>query len=629
MSAILAIVNKNGGDVAEHHFTSALTALRWRGRYRRVERLPHGWLGTVHPASGGEGFRGTDLAKDPFGNIAACHGHLYDLPGLYRRLDKPLPPNIHQRPAQAVLDACLKWGHDAPNHWSGEVSFVFWDQNNKELVVGRDHLGTRPLFFYDHGGLVAFCTDSKALLTIGSRIPEPDPVSMHRFLCLDSWQDERTFFLRVGRVLPAMLKVVAAGKLRSEVYWKPGQDTSLQSGKMDQHQDEFRERVQLAIDRRVESLASWTLDPRRDEFQFLLSSMLGHSESRNFEASAPTGSTGNDDSSRGLLVQRPAVTNLTGDELLDEMDRMNIFHDEPVASLPVISSWLLRNESSQIQAGVQLNQIGAKEFLGEDVHALSYLLKAGRLRELVRRAREAGITQNGLRQGLWGLLCYGLGPLLPSSLLNTRRSFLHKERFPWLNSTLTRLPLERQACLPGDFSSEVHHRLAVALRHGEMPLKLHYEDRHAGILGLETRYPFLDIDVVRFCFTLPADELFGPNSLGAGIKQASLQVVGNQGKPTLGRNLRDVLDGHWEEGEFQRRIAGSLSRSQLVADGWLRADKLTQLQDRVLSGRHDLQPQLWRVLTLEGWYRQRWSAQAKAFQPPALRIASRTNQQFG
>ncbi len=629
MSAILAIFNKNGGEVPEHHFSAALAALRWRGRHRKIERLANGWLGAVHPTSARNGFQGTNLVKDDRGNYALCHGHLYDLPELYDRLGLPLPQDIGNNQAQAVLDACLKWGHDAPNQWSGEASFIFWNQEQQELVAGRDHLGTRPLFYYDHGGMVAFCTDSKALLTLGGRIPEPDPVSMHRFLCLDSWQDERSFFLRVGRVLPARLKIMGSGKLKSECYWKPGRDSSSRPGGWNSHREEFQALIARAIDRRVGGMDSFALDPRRDEFHYLLGALLGRTEPLNFDLSGHSPVSPPAENTKGIITPRPAVTSLSGDELLDEMDRMNIFHDEPVASLPVISSWLLRNESSQPDSGVQLNQIGARDLLGQDILSLSHLLRAGRWRDLGRQFSNTRHAGESLQETVWIFLRNALGPLLPPSLLDTRRSFLHKERFPWLNSTLTRLPLERRTRLEGEFPSEVHHRMAAAIGHGELPLKLHYEDRHAGILGLETRYPFLDTDVVNFCFSLAVDELYGPDSLGTAVKNASPQVVGAGGKPTTWQILRRALEGHWEQPGFQQRIAETLSRSQLVADGWLRADKLTQLQDRVRAGHKDLRPHLWRVLTLEGWYRQRWSAQAKAVQPPALRIASQTHQQFG
>ncbi len=629
MSAILAVVNKNGGEVAEHHFSAALAALRWRGRYRQVEPLAHGWMGVVYPLDTASGHQGADLAKDDRGNIALCHGHLFELPDLYRRLGKPMPEDIDRHPARAVLDACLKWGRRAPEHWVGEASFIFWDAAGRELIAGRDHLGTRPLFYYDNGGLVAFCTDSKALLTLGGRIPEPDPVAMHRFLCLDSWQDERSFFLRVKRVLPGRLKVLKGGKLESSCYWRPGQEEYQASGDAGDYREEFKARVSRAVERRIKGMDSFTLDPRRDEFHFLLGALLGRTEIQNLSLSAAPVPTEAEDKSVGVLVPRPSMAGMTGDELLDEMDRMNIFHDEPVASLDVISSWILRNEGSQAGTGVQLNQLGARDLLGHDELSLSFLLRAGRVRELVRRVSEAGMTDAGLRKALLATLQHALGPLLPPMLLDTRRSFLHKERFPWLNSTLTRLPLERRMRLPGEFPSELHHRMAAAISHGTLPLKLHYEDRHAGILGLETRYPFLDIDVVRFCFSLPADSLYGADSLGAAVKKASPQVVGADAKPTVAQIMRRVLEKHWEDRRFQKRIVETLSRSQLVADGWLRADKLMQLQDRVLSGKKELRPHLWRVLTLEGWYRQRWSAQAKAVQPPALRIASRTHRQSG
>ena len=57
--------------------------------------------------------------------------------------------------------------------------------------------------------------------------------------------------------------------------------------------------------------------------------------------------------------------------------------------------------------------------------------------------------------------------------------------------------------------------------------------------------------------------------------------------------------------------------------------KLLELQGKVMGGRKDLRDHLWRVLTLEGWYRQRWSSQVTAVRKPALRIAPGKLEQFG
>ncbi len=625
MSAIFAIVHRKGEPVPAHVAQGVLASLRWRGRHREIEELPCGWVGHVQPLACPDGLCGTDLCRDDRGNIAVCHGHLYDIADLYRALGEPVPENASAHPARAVLAACLKWGRRAPLHWNGELSFIFWNAADRELVAARDHLGVRPMFFYDQGDLVAFCTDSKALLTLGGRIPEPDPVSMHRFLCLDSWQDERSFFLRIKRILPGRMQILTGGKLRPERFWRPGDEPLDPDRGLEAINEEFRALISRAILRRTEGAGTFSLDARRDEFHFLLGALLGESGLQ-----LPwREDDGREDRPRGVLVPPTPLAELTGDELLDEMDRMNIFHDEPVASLGVISSWMLRNDGSQVEAGIQLNQIGARELLGQEELSLSYLLRAGRLRDLATRIREAGLTEEGMRKAVWSFLQHALGPLLPSSWLDTRRSFLHKERFPWINSTLTRLPLERRTRLEEEFPTEVHHRMALAIEHGALPLKLHYEDRHAGILGLESRFPFLDLDVVRFCFRLPADRLFGPESLGQIIKVASPQVIGGQGKKPVGVVMKQVLERHWEDARFQERIAEVLSRSQLVADGWLRADKLARLQQRVMAGNRDLRPHLWRVFTLEGWYRQRWSSQARAVRQPALRIAPRSTRQSG
>ena len=105
------------------------------------------------------------------------------------------------------------------------------------------------------------------------------------------------------------------------------------------------------------------------------------------------------------------------------------------------------------------------------------------------------------------------------------------------------------------FNDEVHHRLAMAIVHGSLPLKLHYEDRHAGILGVEPRYPFLDTEVVDFYFRLPESRLFGPESLGALIREDTLRVVGAKDRIPDSKAIMQTFEQSWNDPRFQEGIA--------------------------------------------------------------------------
>lgn len=631
MSAILAVINKAGDPVPQHQFAAALASLRWRGRHREVVGISQGWIAAVcHQDAEGAASCGADLAEDDRGNVAVCHGSLYELAGLYRELGMPAPADAHLHPARAMLDAYARWGKDAPRHWNGEISFVIWDNQQKILVGGRDPMGSRPLFYYDHSGLTAFSTDSKALLTLGGRIPEPDPVSMHRFLCLNSYQDERTFFLRINRVPPGSIKIHRQGRLKGEAYWQFQDAPEVRSQTEEEYSERFNAVLVQALRRRMAACGEIGLDAKRDEFTQLIAALTGQIQQDELRKSSPGQNPLRSDSTifispAGAAKFVPDIASLLGPagklDILGALDRMNNFNDEPVASLANLGSWLRRNSASNFGGRILLHNLGAEEILGQQLFSLSYLLVKGRWGELFDRlAQHPSVAQLDRRARLQMFLHHALGPLVPESLLDTRRSFRHKERFPWLNATLTRLPLERNNLVSGPFASPVHHQMAVALRHGHTSLKLHYEDRQSGILGIESRFPFLDPEVVGFCFGLPADVLAGEHSLAAKLRLAYPRLV-TQGKRPVAETMSQQLETYWDDPGFQHGVAESLADSQLVADGWLRADKLQHLLSRVLARDPIYRRHLWRVLALEGWYRQRWSAQSITAERPALRLA--------
>lgn len=65
-----------------------------------------------------------------------------------------------------LLHAYLEWGEDCVNHFNGIYAFGIWDERKRKrkLMLGRDHLGVKPLFFAQRGSSVIFGSELKALL---------------------------------------------------------------------------------------------------------------------------------------------------------------------------------------------------------------------------------------------------------------------------------------------------------------------------------------------------------------------------------------------------------------------------------------------------------------------------------
>ncbi len=65
---------------------------------------------------------------------------------------------------EVVLNAYLEWGPDLARHLNGMFAFAVWDERSQELVLVRDRLGVKPLYYAVRGSAVLFGSEPKAIL---------------------------------------------------------------------------------------------------------------------------------------------------------------------------------------------------------------------------------------------------------------------------------------------------------------------------------------------------------------------------------------------------------------------------------------------------------------------------------
>jgi asparagine synthase (glutamine-hydrolysing) len=111
--------------------------------------------------------------------------------------------------ADLVLDAVLRWGDRAPEHFVGDFAMAVWDTSRQSLWLARDPLGVRPLFWHRHEQFVAFASQPSALFAIDGVVKELDPETLHDTLTLIPIRDERSFFKGIQRVIPAHVTTVS------------------------------------------------------------------------------------------------------------------------------------------------------------------------------------------------------------------------------------------------------------------------------------------------------------------------------------------------------------------------------------------------------------------------------------
>ena len=121
---------------------------------------------------------------------------------------------------QYLLAAYIAYGYNCVQHLVGDFSFVIWDTQQRTLFMAKDHLGIRPLFYYQDNEKLLFSTTIVAIKSVIK------PVLNERYIAteLKNYNPpfEETFFSNIIRLQPAHYLVANAlnGQGKLEKYWE-------------------------------------------------------------------------------------------------------------------------------------------------------------------------------------------------------------------------------------------------------------------------------------------------------------------------------------------------------------------------------------------------------------------------
>ncbi|MFP6646084.1 MAG: asparagine synthase (glutamine-hydrolyzing) [Candidatus Latescibacterota bacterium] len=138
-------------------------------------------------------------------------------------------------------------GVDFLQRLNGMFAIALWDEPERRLVLARDRLGIKPLFYAESGGRLVFGSEIKALLQLPGFVVEADPASIDQYLALRYSGGTSTLFRGVNRLLPGQVLVVDinAGSWATSQYWEPWKRTGAAPAASP---DEAAERVRELLD---------------------------------------------------------------------------------------------------------------------------------------------------------------------------------------------------------------------------------------------------------------------------------------------------------------------------------------------------------------------------------------------
>jgi asparagine synthase (glutamine-hydrolysing) len=132
-----------------------------------------------------------------------CNGEVYN----YLELRQDLLAKGHEfttnSDTEVIVHLYEEMGEEFPKALNGMFAIAVWDSRKCRLILARDRLGEKPLYYYDNGQRLAFASELKALLQCPFVPREPDPQAIAEYLSLMYIRAPRTAFSRISKLPPA------------------------------------------------------------------------------------------------------------------------------------------------------------------------------------------------------------------------------------------------------------------------------------------------------------------------------------------------------------------------------------------------------------------------------------------
>ena len=161
------------------------------------------------------------MVDQELGLALVFNGTIYNFPALRSELQDKGYHFFSSGDSEVILKAYAQWGEACVERLHGMFAFAIWDMRKQSLMLGRDRMGIKPLYYTFNGQRLRFASNVQALLASGGIDTSIDPIGLHHQLTLHAViPAPHTILNGVKKMRPAhTLSFKKDGSCHEQAYW--------------------------------------------------------------------------------------------------------------------------------------------------------------------------------------------------------------------------------------------------------------------------------------------------------------------------------------------------------------------------------------------------------------------------
>ncbi|OGP71529.1 MAG: asparagine synthase (glutamine-hydrolyzing) [Deltaproteobacteria bacterium RBG_13_58_19] len=515
---------------------------------------------------------------------------------------------------------------------NGMFAIALWDARRRRLLLYRDRIGKKPLYWAKVGGDLIFGSELKAVLAHTAVSHELDYAAIYHYFSLKNLSAPATAYRAVKQLLPGHYLVWEAGEIRLAPYWQLAFDQTLEDITPQEAADHLSTLLDDAVRLRMQcdvpygAYLSGGVDSSsvvalmcRHQMQPVTTFSLGY-------ADEPLGQF----QGKALDIEYARLTShrlgtehheyiLGSQKFVEGLPQILRAFDEPFSG--TVSTFFLSILIHQ-HVKVALSGDGADELFGSYLaHRLSWPIYHYLTLQKLGKTDWSSLEDHERQL---------LEPFASNSQFNFLKSVASPEQAVWrLRLAVFDEPGKRQLLSPdflgevGTEDSENLYRHLVAQATARDPLNatlevdqrellanqvLPFMDRLAMAHSIEIRSPYLDYRLIEFANRLPGHLKIrhGVNKFVHKLAVKDLVPEDLVNRPKEGF-VQPIYS--WIRSSLKPWVQATLSQNRLNRHGFFRPERVGQILAEHYSGNVDHSPQIWNLLCFQVWYESVYNQQ--------------------
>src|SRR6266567_6193235 len=550
-----------------------------------------------------------------------CNGEIYN----YKELRAELQSKGHRfrtnSDTEVIIHGYKQWGRDVFNHLNGMFGLAIWDVRNRRLVVARDAMGIKLVYYKIRNGQFTFGSEIRPILAAQDSKPEVDPVALKLFLQFRYTPSPLTIFQGIRKLAAGTMLVVEKGKCREERWYNftpmpfpgPKEETEAARELLELYKGAVRRH--LLSDVPVGILLSGGLDSG------LLLALMNEQGGPWPAYTIGYGDSYADDELRdaaetaALLGARHITVRLDQGDFERSLPRIVECLEEPIAASSIVPMYFVSQRARQ-DVKVALIGQGPDELFG------------GYKRHL---GVHYGEWWRGLPGGLRSMIGFAVNRLPRNEMLKRGvRSLSAGDRLKRYQDVFSLAPAEtidglfREDVLPVrdchelveywdalrpqmEHTDELGGFQLLEIRSALPDELLMYADKLSMAHSLEVRVPYLDRIVVEYVQRLGADLKVRNGTRKWLHRQVCQRYLSPRILKGKKRGFASNVVDEWFQSSFNGALREVLLNESSLMFGLLDPKPVRRLLEGHQSGRQDNHKLLFSLVMLEQWLRGRWS----------------------